>query len=106
MVKKKFKWSDQEDLVFFADRSVSTTDPMKLSLVRSQRGHPRFEFRWWSKASARGFGILQKSWFEERSDMEDELGPISDGRADDDEDLDEDEYRTIEWSMSSVLRCR
>jgi len=46
---------------------------------QSQR--PRF----WNPSRSRGL--------KERSDMEDELGPISDGRADDDEDLDEDEYR-------------
>ena len=92
MAKKKLKWTDVEDLAFQLIDMHPSTDPMRLSLgevAKKVTALPNFGGG--PKPDSDVLEAIQQSWYEERSDMEDELGPLS---ADDsDDDLNEDEYR-------------
>lgn len=92
MTKKKLKWSDSEDIAFLLIDRYPAVDPTKLSLDEIQRRASALpDLKGVSgKASEAALEDIQKIWFEERSDMEDELGPFS---AESEDDLDEDDYR-------------
>lgn len=93
MSKKKLKWGDAEDIAFLLIDKYPTTDANKLSLSEiSKRASALPALAGSSKPSTEHLEAIQRSWFEERADMEDELGPISVAREEGD-DLDEDEYR-------------
>lgn len=86
-------WSDTEELAFRLIDEHPDVDPTKLSpesVVELVLGLPDFGDRN-KKPKLEVIEELQARWYEERADMEDELGPLQD--MDIDEDLDEDEYR-------------
>ncbi len=92
MGKQKLKWSDSEDIAFLLIDRYPSVDPTKLSLEEIKRrasALPDLK----GAAGKPSDGVIesiQKVWFEERSDMEDELGPFEVEATD---DLDEDDYR-------------
>ncbi len=91
MNKKKLKWADAEDIAFLLIDLYPQTDPMKLSLKEiERRASSLTDLKSGGKAKEEDLEEIQKIWFEERSDMEDELGPFEDEI---DEELDEDDYR-------------
>lgn len=96
MAKKqtKLKWTDTEELTFRLIDQYPNLDPTRLSpdaLIEHVISLPDFgEKR--SKPDRLLLEDLQTRWFEERSDMEDELGPLEEP-AGDGEELDEDAYR-------------
>jgi FeS assembly protein IscX len=93
MSKRKLKWSDTEDIAFLLIDKYPSTDANKLSLAEiGKRATALPQLAGTSKPSEEHLEAIQQSWFEERADMEDELGPLSD--VDEGEDLDEDEYRS------------
>jgi FeS assembly protein IscX len=92
MAKKKLKWTDSEDIAFELIDKFPSTDPSKLSLPDIQRRVTSLpSFGGSAKVEPETLETIQRVWFEERSDMEDELGPLSDQESD--EALDEDDYR-------------
>lgn len=94
MPKKKLKWSDTEDIAFLLIDKYPSADPNKLSLGEiAKRASSLPALASSSKPTEDDLEMIQRSWYEERTDMEDELGPIGRDGQDEDEDLDEDEYR-------------
>lgn len=93
MSKKKLKWADSEDIAFLLIDKYPDADAMKLSLAEvGRRASALPGLAGASKPTSAHLEAIQQSWYEERADMEDELGPIGNS-GEDDEDLDEDEYR-------------
>jgi FeS assembly protein IscX len=109
MAKKseKLSWSNQEELVFRLIDEYPEINPSKLSpdiLVDLVNRLPGFDDKS-AQPKVAELEDLRSQWFEERSEMEDELGPMSEAPLDD-EALDEDEYRddrTIEESDEEDL---
>ena len=95
MPKKKFKWVDTEDIAFRLIDEYPDQDPMKMKMSEIHRLITKLpEFGDDPKKSNEAvLEEIQTRWFEERSEMEDELGPLPSGDEMDDEDLDEDVYR-------------
>lgn len=94
MPKRKLKWSDTEDIAFQLIDKYPTVDALRLSLPEiAKRVQTLPDF---ASASAKpndeALQVIQKTWSEERADMEDELGPVTSDEFEDD-DLDEDEYK-------------
>jgi len=88
---QKLKWSDSEDIAFLLIDKYPSVDPMRLSLDEVQkRAAALTELKGISGKPSDGvIETIQKVWFEERADMEDELGPFE---AEPVDDLDEDDY--------------
>jgi FeS assembly protein IscX len=106
MAKRKIKWSDSEDIAFQLIDKYPSADASKLSLEEiAKRASSLPNFSGSTKPSREDLEAIQRCWFEERSDMEDELGPIV-AESEENEDLDEDEYRNdrmIDDEMSLAL---
>ncbi len=92
MAKKKIKWSDTEDIAFELIDKYPQIDPTKLSLQDIQRRVTGLtSFSGPAKVDSEVLESIQQIWYEERTDMEDELGPLPE--FDEDSNLDEDDYR-------------
>lgn len=89
--KAKLKWMDKKEIAFRLIDLYPSLDPRKLSpseLV--QKVHSISDFGDKSrKPDPDVLEEIQELWYEERSEMEDELGPVGEAT---DESLDEDEY--------------
>lgn len=94
MAKKSAKlgWSDTEEIAFLLIDAYPKLDPSKLSASRLTSlvsNLPGFGDK--SKPETADLEAIQETWYEERSEMEDELGPF--GPLDEDSELDEEIYR-------------
>ena len=97
MAKKsaKLTWGDTEELAFRLIDEHPQLDPSKLTtnklveLVTKLRDFGEKT----RKPDVHLLEELQTRWHEERSEMEDELGPYQDLEVDEDSELDEDVYR-------------
>ncbi|MBN8554690.1 MAG: Fe-S cluster assembly protein IscX [Deltaproteobacteria bacterium] len=99
----KLKWANTEDLAFRLIDEYPAIDPMSLKLSDIQKrvaNLPEFSDDV-KKGKDPILEDIQKRWFEERSDMEDELGPMESAPRDD-EDLDEDDYRDDTFAEDEV----
>lgn len=97
---KKLSWSDTKELAFRLIDEHPQVNPTRLSaeeLIDLVKDLPDFGERS-KKPSMEVLEDLQARWFEERSDMEDELGPLSQAVGD---DLDEEEYRDDQLAEDS-----
>lgn len=86
-------WSDSKELAFRLIDEYPQVDPSKISqknLIEFVKALPDFADSA-KKPNIECLQDLRDRWFEERTDMEDELGPLEAIRGD--EELDEDEYR-------------
>ncbi len=96
MAKGKLKWTDVEDIAFRLIDEHPSTNPLSLrftDLHKYVTKLPDFSDDP-KKSNEKILEAIQMTWLEERQEMEDELGPLSAARKDDeDEDLDEDDYR-------------
>lgn len=98
MAKQKLKWADTEDIVFRLIDEYPKMDPLKVrftDLHKFVTGLPEFGDNP-KKSSESILENIQMRWHEERQDLEDDLGPVEGGTIDDDDDLDEDDYRDDE----------
>lgn len=87
---KKLKWTDTEDIAFQLIDRYPSVDPMKLNLSEIQKRVSDLpSFGGSSKVDPEVLEEIQNTWYEERSDMEDELGPLLDEAS----ELDEEDYR-------------
>ncbi len=95
MPKKKLKWNDVEDIAFRLIDEHPDTNPMHLRLneLKNHVTALRDFGDDAKKAKDEVLEAIQTTWFEERSEMEDELGPLSTVRSDEEDNLDEDDYR-------------
>lgn len=96
MAKKseKLTWADQEELVFRLIDEYPEINPTKISadvLIDLVNRLSDFNEKS-SQPKPADLEEIRAQWFEERSEMEDELGPMTEGSIDE-ESLDEDEYR-------------
>lgn len=93
MVRGKLKWSDAEEIAFRLIDKYPSIDPLSVRFTDLHKFVMGLsDFKDDPKKSNEGIlENIQMRWHEERSEMDDELGPVS--AADDDEDLDEDDYR-------------
>ena len=93
MPKSKLKWSDVEDIAFKLIDEYPSTNPMTLSASEIQKSVAKLSDFGDDpkKANAQIISDIQNSWYEERMDMEDELGPFEEPP--EAETLDEDDYR-------------
>lgn len=91
---KKWKWTDTEDIAFKLIDMFPQTDPLRVRFTDLHRYVTQMtEFGDDPKKSnEKILEAIQMRWYEERQDMEDELGPIDSA----DEELDEDDYRDDE----------
>jgi len=104
MSKRKLNWSDTEDIVFRLIDEYPKMDPLKVrftDLLKFITGLPDFGDNP-KKSSESLLESIQMRWHEERQDLEDELGPVTGGTIDDDEVLDEDDYRDDEMVEDKV----
>lgn len=93
MAKKKLKWTDVEDIAFRLIDLHPQKDPLKARFTDLHKwvtSLPEFSDNP-KNSNEKILEAIQMRWFEERNDMEDELGPLSSSSGD--EDLDEDDYR-------------
>ena len=103
MAKMKLKWANTEDLAFRLIDEYPSLDPMSLKLTDIQKkvsNLPEFSDDV-KKGKDTILEEIQKRWYEERSDMEDELGPMESAEVED-EDLDEDDYRDDTFAEDEV----
>src|SRR5665213_3501808 len=94
MPKKKFTWADTEDIAFLLIDKYPSIDPTRLSLTdiaKRVSSLPTFGGGT-AKPKSETLESIQKSWYDERIDMEDELGPLV-HEPEEGDNLDEDEYR-------------
>lgn len=101
---KKLKWTDTEDIAFKLIDLYPTMDPMRLRLADLQKkivALPDFGDDP-KKSSDSILESIQTTWFDERADMEDELGPLV-AVTDDEDTLDEDDYRDDEPSVKDIV---
>ena len=93
MTKQKLKWSQTEDIAFSMIDQHPYINPNKLSLSEIRRyvsNLPLFSEKAVSPNN-KTLEAIQARWYEERMDMEDELGPLVEAK--EEEVVDEDEYR-------------
>jgi FeS assembly protein IscX len=95
MAKMKLKWTNTEDLAFRLIDEYPSLDPRSVKLSEIQKYITKLpEFSDDPKKGKEAIlEEIQNRWFEERSDMEDELGPMDSAPLANDDDLDEDDYR-------------
>ncbi len=92
MPKLKLKWTSVEDIAFRLIDLYPDMDPLKLRFTDLHRyitKLPEFSDDP-KKSNEKLLEAIQMKWYEERKDMEDELGPLD--SYDENEPLDEDEY--------------
>ena len=92
MASKSLKWSDTKEIAYYLIDRYPQTNPARLSadrLIEMVLQIPQFKDKA-EQANQQILEALAEKWAEERADMEEELGPL---KPDDDESLDEDEYR-------------
>ncbi len=95
MAKQKLKWTDAEDIAFRLIDEYPSMDPLKVRFTDLHKyitSLPDFSDSP-KKSNEKILEDIQMRWYEERKDMEDELGPVV---AEVEEDLDEDNYRDDE----------
>ena len=96
MAKQKLKWTDAEEIAFRLIDQYPSMDPLKVRFTDLHRyitSLPDFSDSP-KKSNEKILEDIQMRWYEERKDMEDELGPVVTQA--EDEDLDEDNYRDDE----------
>ncbi len=96
MAKLKLKWTDVEEIAFRLIDEHPKMDPLKVRFTDLHKyitklsdfgDNPK-------KSNEKILEEIQMRWYEERQDMEDELGPVEGGSGpDEEEDLDEDDFR-------------
>jgi len=95
MAKQKLKWTDAEEIAFRLIDQFPKMDPLKVRFTDLHKyitGLPEFSDSP-KKSNEKILEEIQMRWYEERKDMEDELGPVV---SEPEEDLDEDNYRDDE----------
>ena len=104
---KKLKWDDVEDIAFKLIDAHPRTNPKALSLVELNTFVVKLrDFGDSSKKSNEGtLKLIKERWYDERMDMDDELGPVvsesaKDGESDD--NLDEEHFRADRESLAAL----
>jgi len=95
MAKQKLKWTDTEEIAFRLIDEHPSIDPLRVRFTDLHKyitSLPDFGDNP-KKSTESVLEAIQMRWHEERSEMEDELGPVS---SDEEGDLDEDDYRDDE----------
>ena len=88
---KKLSWADTEELTFRLIDEHPNVDPRKLSSQEIFEMVTELQdFSDKTKPNGARLEELATRWYEERSEMDDELGSLEDVASD---DLDEDDYR-------------
>jgi FeS assembly protein IscX len=96
---RKLKWTDTEDIAFKLIDAYPNKDPLKLRFTDLHKyvmeiddfgDDPK-------KSNEKILEAIQMRWYEERQDMEDELGPLV--ASTDEDTLDEDDYRDDELAV-------
>lgn len=92
--KGTLKWTNTEDIAFLLIDKYPNLNPLGVRFTDLHKYVTELpDFGDDPKKSNEGIlESIQMTWYEERQDMEDELGPLSEVK-DEDEDLDEDDYR-------------
>lgn len=103
---KKWKWTDTEDIAFRLIDLYPNQDPLRLRFTDLHKkvtdlkefgDDPK-------KSNEKILEAIQMRWYEERQDMEDELGPL--GANDDEDTLDEDDYRDDELADDAAAEIK
>lgn len=94
--KQKLKWTDTEEIAFRLIDQYPKQDPLRVKFTELHRyvtSLPDFMDNP-KKSTESLLESIQMRWYEERQEMDDELGPVDGGPSDDDDEvLDEDDYR-------------
>lgn len=98
MAKQKLKWTDTEEIAFRLIDEHPQMDPLRVRFTDLHKfitGLSDFSDNP-KKSTEKILEDIQMRWYEERQEMEDELGPVQ--ASTEDEDLDEDDYREDEMA--------